>query len=109
MFKNGRKPGGTAMGIVVTYVAYLLISITLTVLVGSALSRSGRIFLLDVFGGQVAPAQAASRLILVGLYLLTLGFIVLTMRMSGEIGGPREVIQALSVKIGEVLLVLGVL
>jgi hypothetical protein len=107
MFKNGRKPGGTAMGIVVTYVVYLLISVALTVFVGSALSRSGRIFLLDVFGGQVAPAQAASRLVVVGFYLLNLGFVTLTMRMSGEIGGARQVIQVLSVKIGEVLLVLG--
>src|ERR1019366_8566407 len=83
MFKNGRKPGGTAMGIVVTYVVYLLISVVLTVFVGSALSRSGRFFLLN------------------------LGFVALTMRMSGEIGGARQVIQVLSVKIGEVLLVLG--
>src|ERR1035441_7370622 len=91
MFKNGRKPGGTAMGIVVTYVVYLLISVALTVFVGSALSRSGRIFLLDVFGGQVAPAQAASRLVVVGFYLLNLGFVTLTMRMSGEIGGDQQV------------------
>ncbi len=95
------------MGIVVTYVVYLFISVTLTVFVGSALSRSGRIFLLDVFGGQAAPAQAASRLVVVGFYLLNLGFVTLTMRMSGEIGGARQVIQVLSVKIGEVLLVLG--
>jgi hypothetical protein len=97
------------MGIVVTYVAYLLMSVALTVFVGSALSRSGRIFLLDLFGGQAAPAQAASRLIVVGFYLLNLGFVTLTMRMSGEIGSARQVIQVLSVKIGEVLLVLGAL
>src|ERR1039457_5193569 len=97
------------MGVVVTYIAYLLISVTLTVFVGSALSRSGRIFLLDAFGGQAAPPQAASRLVVVGFYLLNLGFITLTMRMSGEIGSARQVVQVLSVKIGEVLLVLGVL
>ncbi len=97
------------MGIAVTYVVYLLISVALTVFVGSALSRSGRIFLLDAFGGEAAPAQAASRLVVVGFYLLNLGFITLTMRMSGEIGSARQAIQVLSAKIGEVLLVLGVL
>jgi hypothetical protein len=97
------------MGVVVTYVAYLAISVTLTVFVGSALSRSGRVFLRDVFGDQTGPADAASRLIVVGFYLLTLGFITLTMRMSGEIGSVRQAIQVLSVKIGEVLLVLGAL
>jgi hypothetical protein len=97
------------MGVVVTYVAYLAISVALTVFVGSALSRSGRVFLRDVFGDQTGPADAASRLIVVGFYLLTLGFITLTMRMSGEIGSVRQAIQVLSVKIGEVLLVLGAL
>jgi hypothetical protein len=97
------------MGVVVTYVAYLAISVALTVFVGSALSRSGRIFLLDVFAGQAAPAQAVSRLLVVGFYLLNLGFVTLTMRMSGEIGSARQVIQVLSLKIGEVLLVLGAL
>jgi hypothetical protein len=97
------------MGVVVTYVAYLAISVALTVFVGSALSRSGRVFLRDVFGEQTGPADAASRLIVVGFYLLTLGFITLTMRMSGEIGSVRQAIQVLSVKIGEVLLVLGAL
>jgi hypothetical protein len=109
MFKYLREPRGTAMGVVVTYVAYLAISVALTVFVGSALSRSGRVFLRDVFGDQTGPADAASRLIVVGFYLLTLGFITLTMRMSGEIGSVRQAIQVLSVKIGEVLLVLGAL
>jgi hypothetical protein len=95
------------MGIVVTYLAYLAVSVSLTVFVGSALSRSGQIFLLDVFGGHPVPARAASRLMVVAFYLLNLGFVTLTMRMSGEIGSARQVIQVLSVKIGEVLLVLG--
>jgi len=109
MFKYFREPRGTAMGVVVTYVAYLAISVALTVFVGSALSRSGRVFLQDVFAGQAAPAQAVSRLLVVGFYLLNLGFVTLTMRMSGEIGSARQVIQVLSLKIGEVLLVLGAL
>jgi hypothetical protein len=109
MFKKVFERGEPLMGVAVTYVAYLAISIALTVFVGSALSRSGRVFLRDVFGDQAAPAEAASRLIVVGFYLLSLGFITLTMRMSGEIGSARQGIQVLSVKIGEVLLVLGVL
>jgi hypothetical protein len=97
------------MGVVVTYLAYLILSVALTVFVGSALSRSGRIFLVDVFGGRAAPAQAASRLMVVAFYLLNFGFVTLTLRTSGEIGSVRQAIQVLSVKIGEVLLVLGAL
>jgi uncharacterized membrane protein len=95
------------MGAVITYLVYLAISISLTVGAGLALSRSGRVFLLDVFGGDQALAEAVNRLLVVGFYLLTLGFVVLAMRPSGQITDVRQAAGVLSVKIGEVLLVLG--
>src|SRR5579864_6726931 len=97
------------MSVVLTYVIYLLISIGLTVSVGWALARSGRTFLLDVFGGNEGLAEAVNRLLVVGFYLLNLGFVTLTMQTSGNIGSARQGVQLLSVKIGEVLLVLGAL
>jgi len=97
------------MDIVGTYLLYLLISTGVTVLVGTGLARSGRAFLLDVFSGNDALARAVSRLLVLGFYLLSLGFITLTMRTGGDIGSARAGMQLLSVKIGEVLLVLGVL
>jgi hypothetical protein len=97
------------VSVVLTYVIYLLISIGLTVLVGRALSRSGREFLLQVFDGNAGLAEAVNRLLVVGFYLLNLGFVTLTMQTSGDIDGARQGLQLLSVKIGEVLLVLGVL
>jgi hypothetical protein len=78
------------MGAVVTYAIYLVISISLTAGAGLALSRSGRVFLRDVFGGDDALAQAVNRLLVVGFYLLMLGFVVLAMRPSGQITGARQ-------------------
>jgi hypothetical protein len=97
------------MDIVVTYLLYLLISTGLTVLVGTGLARSGRAFLLDVFNGNDSLARAVSRLLVLGFYLLSLGFVTLTMRTGGDVVSARSGLQLLSVKIGEVLLVLGVL
>jgi len=97
------------MDIVGTYLLYLLISTAVTVLVGTGLARSGRAFLLEVFSGNDGLARAVSRLLVLGFYLLSLGFITLTMRTGGDIGSARAGLQLLSVKIGEVLLVLGVL
>jgi hypothetical protein len=97
------------MDIVGTYLLYLLISTGLTVVVGTGLARSGRAFLLDVFGGNDALARAVSRLLVLGFYLLSMGFVTLTMRTGGDIATARAGLQLLSVKIGEVLLVLGVL
>lgn len=97
------------MTTVVTYLLYLVISVGLTVFVGRALSRSGLAFLLDVFSGNQSLADAVNRLLVVGFYLLNLGFVTLAMRASGNVEGARQALQLLSVKIGEVLLVLGAL
>ena len=59
--------------------------------------------------GGDALARAVSRLLVLGFYLLSLGFVTLTMRTGGDIGSARAGLQLLSVKVGEVLLVLGVL
>lgn len=97
------------MGALVTYVVYLAVSVSLTVGAGLVLSRSGQVFLRDVFGGDEALASAVNRLLVVGFYLLMLGFVVLAMRPSGQITGVRQAAGVLSVKVGEVLLVLGAL
>jgi hypothetical protein len=97
------------MGFVITYLLYLVVSIGITVFVGLALSRSGRTFLLDIFGGNDSLAEAVNRLLVVGFYLLNLGFVTLTLRATGEITSARQAVQLLSVKIGEMLLVIGAL
>jgi hypothetical protein len=91
------------------YLLYLLISVGLTVVVGTGVARSGRAFLLDVFSGNDTLARAVSRLIVLGFYLLSLGFITLAMRTGGDVASARDGLQLLSVKVGEVLLVLGAL
>jgi hypothetical protein len=108
MFKR-IGPKGVAMTIVVTYLAYLLASVAMTLLVGRVLSRSGRLFLLDALDGSDAAASGISRLTVVTFYLISLGFVALTMRIPGGNVTAKQAIELLATKIGEVLLVLGVL
>jgi hypothetical protein len=97
------------MSIVVTYLAYLLFSAALTLVVGQVLARSGRLFLLDAVGGSDSAAKGISSLIVVTFYLISMGFVALTLRASGDSLTARQAIQLLATKIGEVLLVLGAL
>lgn len=53
--------------------------------------------------------EAVNRLLVVGFYLLMLGFVVLAMRPGGQITTVGQAAGVLSVKVGEVLLVLGAL
>src|SRR6478609_8133623 len=91
-----------------TYVVYLLITVSLTVWVASTLSRNGRVFLEDVFAGNEALAHAVNRLLVVGFYLLNLGFVTLFLRISEPVYDLRGLFETLSVKVGIVMLALGV-
>lgn len=92
---------------VVAYVIYLVISIGLTVWVARTLSRNGRIFIADVLQGNEKLADAVNHLLVVGFYLVNIGFVTLYLRSGDTILEARGLFEALSVKLGVVLLVLG--
>jgi hypothetical protein len=97
------------MGAIMTNLLYFSVSLILVGLVGRALSRSGRAFLHEQFGGQDGVAEAVNRLLVVAFYLLALGFIALTMPVWAHVGSAGQALQLLSGKLGELLLVLGAL
>ena len=92
---------------IVTYILYLGISIALTVWVAHTLHKNGRIFLVDVFHGNEPLADSVNHLLVVGFYLINLGFVSLALKLGYTIATPKEGIEALSVKVGTVMLVLG--
>ena len=92
-----------------TYVVYLLLTIPLTIWVATTLSRNGRVFLEDVFAGNDGLADAVNRLLVVGFYLLNLGFVVLFLRINDPVEDLSGLFETLSVKVGVVMLTLGVL
>ncbi|MCC2280606.1 hypothetical protein LKL35_35160 [Streptomyces sp. ET3-23] len=94
---------------VVAYVVYLLASVGLTIWVARTLSRNGQVFLADVLHGNEKLAEAVNHLLVVGFYLVNLGFIALYLQDDDEITNARGVFEALSQKLGVVLLVLGVM
>src|SRR5215813_8566517 len=92
---------------VTMYVVYLLISIGLTVWVGRTLSRAGKVFLEDAFGDE-RLAGSVNHLLVVGFYLLNLGYVSVAMRDGSTVDDTATAMERLSIKIGLVLLVLGV-
>lgn len=92
-----------------TYVAYLMISVALTVWVARMLSSNGRAFLVDVFEGDGEVADSVNRLLVVGFYLINLGYVSLALKIGGDVTTLQEAFEVLSRKVGLVLLVLGVM
>jgi hypothetical protein len=92
---------------VLTYAAYLLISVALTVWVARVLSSNGRAFLVDVFAGDEEIADSVNRLLVVGFYLINLGYVSLALKIGGDVTTLQGAFEVLSRKVGLVLLVLG--
>lgn len=93
----------------VGYLLYLLASAAITVYVGQTLHRHGRLFLIDVFHGQVAMADTVNHLLLVGFYLTNLAFVLLMLRSRGVLGDDLAIATFLSDKLGIVLTTLGLM
>src|SRR5262244_3661978 len=93
--------------IVTTYILYLAISIALTVWVARTLHKNGRVFLVDVFHGNEALADSVNHLLVVGFYLINLGYVSLALKLGYDVDSARVSIEALSWKVGLVSLVLG--
>ena len=95
--------------IVWTYLFYLVLSIILTVWVAQTLYKNGRVFLVDSFLGNEALANSVNHLLVVGFYLINLGYIALALKSTDIPDDLQGILEALSAKIGWVLLVLGVM
>jgi hypothetical protein len=98
-------PNHTA--VIATYLAYLAISLALTVWVARTLHKNGRVFLVDSFLGNADLADSVNHLLVVGFYLMNIGFVSLALRYGARATDTETALEVLSSKIGLVLMVLG--
>src|SRR5262245_14195660 len=92
-----------------TYLVYLVVSICMTIWVGQTLHKNGRYFLVEVFQGDWALADSVNRLLVVGYYLIKLGYASLMLKLGHEVRDMTGAIEDLSEKVGMVLVVLGIM
>ena len=69
------------------YTAYFLVSLGMTIWVARTLHKNGRLFLVEAFSGNQALADSVNHLLLVGFYLINLGFILLFLRIGAKPAG----------------------
>lgn len=93
----------------VTYAVYVAVSLGITVWVGRSLSKNGRVFLVENFEGKEALADSINHLLLVGFYLVNIGFVSLALKYGRKPGDAVEAVEFLSTKIGLAIVVLGMM
>lgn len=91
----------------VNYIVYIVFSIFITVYVSRTLSKNGLAFLVEGFKGNIQLAESTNHLLVVGFYLVNLGFVLLRMQTGVFIDNLEMLIIYQASGLGLVLLVLG--
>ncbi len=91
-----------------TYLAYLGITIGITVWVARTLRHHGLVFLAKS-DGERPLAEALAQLLIVGFYLVNFGVITFAMKSTERVINVETGIELLSTKVGVILVVLGIM
>jgi hypothetical protein len=89
--------------LVPVYAVYATITLGLTIFLARTLSRNGAVFLEDVFKDTPKLAEAVNRLLVVGFYLVNLGYAALIMKATGG-STVVDAVEVLAAKLGALLL-----
>jgi len=93
-----------------TYLLYIGISLAMTFWVGYTLNKNGHIFLMENYSDNVTLAKAINSMLLVGFYMINIGFISYTLKIQkGQPENYAQVLEFLSLKVGFIAIVLGVM
>lgn len=100
---------GIVSNLIWVYVMYGSAAIGLTVWLARTLFRNGAIFLEDVFEDRPGLAEAVNRLLVVGFYMLNLGYAFLIFRSQVRPTDAVAGVELLVNKLGVLLVSLGVI
>jgi len=95
--------------LLITYSAYVIVTLLLTVWVGRTLFVNGKVFLMEIFIGDELLVDSINKLLLIGFYLINFGYALKNLIVKDKIVSATESVEMLSVKIGVIIIVLGVM
>jgi hypothetical protein len=108
---------------VLAYSVYLPIAVALTIWVARTLHTNSKVFLVDIFHGEIELAAAVNKLLQIGFYLISLGFAIIKLRIVPDwkydevlmknvqtnLVDTQGTIEVLSYKLGAFILILGLM
>lgn len=95
--------------IVAAQLAYLAVTSGMTVWVARTLHTNGKAFLKDAFQGNDELAGSVNKLLVVGFYLLNIGFVCIQVSDGSGLTSMPTIIRGYSINVGWVMMVLGLM
>ncbi|HUR65109.1 MAG TPA: hypothetical protein VMZ03_02060 [Chitinophagaceae bacterium] len=91
---------------VLAYILYLAITYIITFRVGLLFYRNGKVYILHLFQGNEKLSNAVNRLLLVGYYLLNLGYAAVMISTWETVHNIEEVLVSVVSMTGWIMLTL---
>ncbi len=92
---------------VLSYSLYLVLTVSLTIWVATTLFNNGKVFLLEIFHGEEELASSVNKLLVVGFYLINIGYAVYILDNMGNVTDLPSMMRKLSRSVGMIILILG--
>jgi hypothetical protein len=93
----------------IAYIIYLFLTYIITVHVGLRFFRHGRVFILRLFHGDEKLTDFVNRVLLVGYYLLNLGYAAWTIQGWRPADSLPDLMAGIGIRTGRILLTLAVM
>ncbi len=90
-----------------SFLTYLAVAIAMTIWVARTLSTNGYLFLVDAFDAREDLARSINHMLVVGFYLINMGFVLLALRYGSRPIDAPGAMEYVSTKVGLAMLVLG--
>lgn len=94
---------------IIGYAIYLPITFYITIWVGYLCHKHGEHHLDSVFHGDMHLVKPVNNLLLVGYYLLNLGYATVVLSFWEQLDTPMEIVNSVSLKLGIIILGLGLM
>lgn len=72
---------------------YAAIAVPITIWVAKTRHKSGRVFLVDCFHENTEMAESVNHLLVVGFYLINIGFVTLYLRLDFLVQGVTGIFE----------------
>jgi hypothetical protein len=93
----------------IAYILYLFITYIITVRVGFIFYRNGHVFILELLHNDVQLTLFINRVLLIGYYLLNLGYAAMMLRSWDTIHTWTELVSSIVTMTGQIILTLAVI
>jgi len=93
----------------ITNASYIFLAIVSTIWVARVLSKNGRVFLISAASGDEKIADAINQLLVVGFYLINVGYALFALRNGFDPDSTAEAVRQVATRMGSLYIILGVI